>query len=230
METIVAPASAIGGGSIAIIRVGGEESISLVNRIFDGRDLEALPGYTGAYGQLKEKDGSIIDDIIAFVFRSPHSYSGENMVEISCHGSLIAVEKIIKRLLSEGARLAEPGEFTKRAFLNEKMDLTQAEAVADIISAESELAFNNANLQLEGVLKSHIETLIDQLKRIAGHLELDLDFSEEDISFVEAEHLLSQIDEISSKLQFLNNSFNAAKVMKEGIRLAIVGKPNTGKM
>lgn len=228
-DTIVAPASAVGGGSLAVIRVAGENSISIVNKVFAGKNLGKLPGYTGSFGRITEDDGSVIDEVIVFIFRSPHSYSGEDMVEISCHGTVIAVEKIIDRLLSVGARVAEPGEFTKRAFLNEKMDLTQAEAIADLISAESELAYNNANRQLEGVLKSHIEELIGQLKQVAGNLELELDFSEEDISFVNPMQVISQIDEILRKLAYLDNSFNAAKVLKEGIKLAIVGKPNTGK-
>lgn len=228
-DVIAAPASAVGGGSIATIRVSGQGSISLVNNLFKGKDLKKLSGYSGAYGAIEDADGVEIDQVVIFVFRSPHSYTGEDGVEISCHGNIFAVEKILSILISAGARIAEPGEFTQRAFLNDRLDMTQAEAVADLIAAETGMAYDNAYRQLQGVLKKKIEKLIEMLKDISALLELELDFSEEDISFVKKHEIVVKLEKTIAHLQKLEESFKSAKVMKEGIKLAIVGKPNTGK-
>ncbi len=227
-DTIVAPATA-NGGSLAVIRLSGENAVTVVDAVFRGKRLSGLDGYTAAFGKITDEKEEPIDDVVALVFRAPHSYTGEDSVEISCHGSVVAVEAIISRLLSAGARMAEPGEFTRRAFLNGKMDLIQAESVADVVGAVSEMTYRNASLQLHGVLSRKIESLVDALKKIAGHLELELDFTEEDISFVKRDEIIADISGAEKLLNSLRRSFKYARILKEGVRLAIIGKPNVGK-
>jgi tRNA modification GTPase len=227
-NTIVAPATAA-GGSIAVVRLSGEDAVDIAASVFRGKDLRELKGYSAAYGKIIDAEGSVIDEAVAVVYRKPHSYTGENSVEISCHGTPVAVEAVMERLLEAGARMAEPGEFTRRAFLNGKLDLIQAESVAEVVAADSRAAYSNASKQLRGVLSRKIENLVAGLKAIAGHLELELDFTEEDISFVNRERITADITSVENELRELRRNFRYARILKEGVKLAIVGKPNVGK-
>ena len=244
MFTICAPATAP-GGAMAVIRVSGPEAISITSRIFS-KDLTQAKGYTLHYGNIltPENDATasspseknctsadrIIDDVIVSVFRSPHSYTGEDSTEISCHGSRFIVQKIIEALIHAGARMATPGEFTKRAFLAGKMDLSQAEAVADLIASSNEATHRMAMSQMRGGFSRELDTLREQLLHITSLLELELDFSDhDDIEFADRTELTQLIDSLYRHIQQLTDSFRTGNALKTGIPVAIIGAPNVGK-
>ena len=244
MSTICAPATAP-GGAMAVIRVSGPEAISITSRIFS-KDLTQAKGYTLHYGNVlspenKTTDNAqcsnnmaspdrIIDDVIVSVFRSPHSYTGEDSTEISCHGSRFIVQKIIEALIQAGARMATPGEFTKRAFLAGKMDLSQAEAVADLIASSNEATHRMAMSQMRGGFSRELDTLREQLLHITSLLELELDFSDhDDIEFADRTELTQLIDSLYRHIQQLTESFRTGNALKTGIPVAIIGAPNVGK-
>lgn len=244
MSTICAPATAP-GGAMAVIRVSGPEAISITSRIFS-KDLTQAKGYTLHYGNIltPENDATassssekncasadrIIDDVIVSVFRSPHSYTGEDSAEISCHGSRFVVQKIIEVLIQAGARMATPGEFTKRAFLAGKMDLSQAEAVADLIASSNEATHRMAMSQMRGGFSRELDTLREQLLHITSLLELELDFSDhDDIEFADRTELTQLIDSLYKHIQQLTDSFRTGNALKTGIPVAIIGAPNVGK-
>ena len=244
MSTICAPATAP-GGAMAVIRVSGPEAISITSRIFS-KDLTQAKGYTLHYGNIltPENDATasspsekncasadrIIDDVIVSVFRSPHSYTGEDSTEISCHGSRFIVQKIIEVLIQAGARMATPGEFTKRAFLAGKMDLSQAEAVADLIASSNEATHRMAMSQMRGGFSRELDTLREQLLHITSLLELELDFSDhDDIEFADRTELTQLIDSLYRHIQQLTESFRTGNALKTGIPVAIIGAPNVGK-
>lgn len=229
-DTIVALATAPGIGAISIIRVSGEDAIITVDKIFNGKIplVEALT-HTIHYGKILSSSNEIIDDVLVSVFKAPHSYTGENSIEISSHGSSLIVKKIIERLLEVGARLAEPGEFTKRAFLNGRIDLAQAEAVVDIINSRTEASLRGARNQLDGILSQKVNFLRNSLINTSSLIELELDFAEEDIEFVSLNQVLIQIDEIKREIENLISTYNFGKIIKDGINVALVGKPNVGK-
>ena len=244
MSTICAPATAP-GGAMAVIRVSGPEAISITSRIFS-KDLTQAKGYTLHYGNIlspenKTTDNAecsnnmaspdrIIDDVIVSVFRSPHSYTGEDSTEISCHGSRFIVQKIIEALIQAGARMATPGEFTKRAFLAGKMDLSQAEAVADLIASSNEATHRMAMSQMRGGFSRELDTLREQLLHITSLLELELDFSDhDDIEFADRTELTQLIDSLYRHIQQLTESFRTGNALKTGIPVAIIGAPNVGK-
>ena len=230
---------------MAVIRVSGPEAISITSRIFS-KDLTQAKGYTLHYGNIltPENDATasssseknctsadrIIDDVIVSVFRSPHSYTGEDSTEISCHGSRFIVQKIIEALIHAGARMATPGEFTKRAFLAGKMDLSQAEAVADLITSGNEATHRMALSQMRGGFSKELETLRDQLLHLTSLLELELDFSDhEDIEFADRQQLRELTDTLYRHIQILTDSFRTGNALKNGIPVAIIGAPNVGK-
>ncbi len=244
MSTICAPATAP-GGAMAVIRVSGPEAISITSRIFS-KDLTQAKGYTLHYGNIlspenKTTDNAqcsnnmaspdrIIDDVIVSIFRSPHSYTGEDSTEISCHGSRFIVQKIIEVLIQAGARMATPGEFTKRAFLAGKMDLSQAEAVADLIASSNEATHRMAMSQMRGGFSRELDTLREQLLHITSLLELELDFSDhDDIEFADRTELTQHIDSLYRHIQQLTESFRTGNALKTGIPVAIIGAPNVGK-
>ena len=244
MSTICAPATAP-GGAMAVIRVSGPEAISITSRIFS-KDLTQAKGYTLHYGNIltPESDATasspsekncasadrIIDDVIVSVFRSPHSYTGEDSTEISCHGSRFIVQKIIEALIHAGARMATPGEFTQRAFLAGKMDLSQAEAVADLIASSNEATHRMAMSQMRGGFSRELDTLREQLLHITSLLELELDFSDhDDIEFADRTELTQLIDSLYRHIQQLTDSFRTGNALKTGIPVAIIGAPNVGK-
>ncbi|MFM2224025.1 MAG: tRNA uridine-5-carboxymethylaminomethyl(34) synthesis GTPase MnmE [Bacteroidota bacterium] len=237
-DTIAAIATAPGVGGIAVIRVSGNDAITNVSKIFKGKNLLGQKGYTAHFGKifipspLERVQGEaekIIDEVVATLFKNPHSYTGEDVVEISCHGSVFIQQQILEALLKSGCRLAKPGEFTQRAFLNGKMDLSQAEAVADLIASQNESAHKVALQQLRGGYSSELKNLRERLIWFASLIELELDFSQEDVEFADRKQLFDLVDELQNKLSPLIQSFQLGNAMKNGIATAIVGNPNAGK-
>ena len=227
-DTIIALATPHGIGALAVIRLSGEQSISIVNSVFKGKDLEAQPTHTIHYGHIADGD-RMIDEVLASVFKGVRSFTKENSVELSCHGSPVIVKEIIKLLLTKGARLAAPGEFTKRAFLNGRFDLAQAEAVADLITAETENGRQAALNQMRGGFSQEIRVLREELIHFASMIELELDFGEEDVEFAKRDDLKNLINRLLKLLDSLIHSFDKGNVIKNGIPTVIAGKPNAGK-
>src|SRR6478609_559120 len=227
-DTIVALATAQGISAIAVIRLSGHDAIDIVAKSFKGKNLLEQPTHTIHFGTLRDGD-KVIDEVLVSVFREPNSFTKENGIEISCHGSSVIVKEIIKVLLKHGARLAEPGEFTKRAFLNGRFDLAQAEAVADLINAETDNARQAALNQMRGGFSKEINTLREELIHFASLIELELDFGEEDVEFAKRDDLRKLILKIQSYLSSLIQSFDQGNVIKNGVPTVIAGKPNAGK-
>ena len=226
--TIVAPATAA-GGAIAVVRFSGSDAPALCDRLFRGAaPLSQAQGYTVHYGRIMDGERTI-DDVLATVFRAPHSYTGEDSVEISCHGSAYIVSEILRLAQAAGARMAEPGEFTIRAYLAGKLDLSQAEAVADLIASSSRAAHALATGQMRGGYSAALEGLRQKLLDLASLLELELDFSEEDVEFADREELRRTMESIRRETDTLRNSFSLGNALKEGVAVAIAGAPNAGK-
>jgi tRNA modification GTPase len=227
-DTIIALASAAGTAAIAVVRLSGENCIELVNRFFRGKDLTNAASHTLHFGTLR--DGKrIIDEVLVSVFRTPNSFTKENSIEISTHGSNFIVKEVIQLFLNNGARYAKAGEFTQRAFLNGRFDLAQAEAVADLISAESEAAHSIALKQMRGGFSEEIKVLRSKLVDFASLLELELDFGEEDVEFANRKQLQELVLKIRETLIKLIDSFDMGNAIKNGIPIVIAGKPNAGK-
>ena len=229
-DTIVAVATGR-GGAIAVIRISGGDAIAVVDRIFtarSGRPLSEAAGYTVHFGEIHD-GAEIIDEVITTVFRTPHSYTGEDSVEISCHASPYIESRIMQLLVGAGARAAGPGEFTVRAFLAGKLDLTEAEAVADLIASTDRAQHSMALSQMRGGISSALASLRDELVALASLLELELDFSEEDVEFASRERLDILTGKIAAELDRLAESFSLGNAIREGIPVAIVGRPNAGK-
>lgn len=227
-DTIVALATAQGISAIAVIRLSGHNAIAITQQVFRGKNLLKAPSHTVHFGTLQD-EGKFLDEVLITVFKEPHSFTQENAVEISCHGSPVIVREIIKALLRHGARLAEPGEFTKRAFLNGRFDLAQAEAVADLINAETDNARQAALNQMRGGFSKEINHLREELIHFASLIELELDFGEEDVEFARRDDLRKLILKIQSYLSSLILSFDQGNVIKNGVPTVIAGKPNAGK-
>jgi tRNA modification GTPase len=229
-DTIIALATPPGVGAISVIRLSGTHSIQAADSVFAGkvRLIEAHT-HTIHYGNIID-DGEVVDDVLVSVFKAPNSYTGEDCIEISSHGSPFISQRLIAIILdSSDVRLAEPGEFTKRAFLNGKMDLTQAEAVADLINSRTSISLRGFRNQLNGQLSSKVSFLRKGLIDISSFIELELDFAEEDIEFVQRTHLVEKIDKILSEIENLLGSYSFGKIIRDGINIAIVGEPNVGK-
>ena len=231
-ETIFAPATPPGTSAIAVVRVSGPETISICKKIFvpaqKSTDLAKAPGYTAYYGTLRWKD-SVLDEVVLTLFRSPQSYTGEDIAEISCHGSPYIVRRLCEALADCGLRMARPGEFTLRAFMNGKMDLSQAEAVGDVIASQSRVAHGLAINQMRGGFSAVIAGLRAQLVGFASLIALELDFSEEDVEFANRDQLRDLLTEMDKRISELLRSFSLGNVIKTGIPVAIIGKPNVGK-
>jgi tRNA modification GTPase len=232
-DTIIAPATAAGVGAIAVIRVSGEKAFEIVTAVFiskgkNKKQLQELPSHTIHFGWIKDGE-QMIDEVLVSVFKNPNSYTGEDVVEISCHGSIFIQQQIIQLLNRKGARNAEPGEFTLRAFLNGKLDLSQAEAVADLIASDSPASHDLALKQMRGGYSSEMKQLRDQLINFASLIELELDFSEEDVEFANRTELADLISRLIAHISNLISSFEVGNVIKEGIPVVIAGKPNVGK-
>ena len=227
-DTIVALATVQGVSALAIIRLSGKEAIKITQLAFSGKNLSRQSTHTIHFGTIKDGDKTI-DEVLISVFKEPNSFTQENAVEISCHGSPVIIKEIIKVLLKKGARLAQPGEFTKRAFLNGRFDLAQAEAVADLIHAETDNARQAAFNQMRGGFSQEIKRLREELIHFASLVELELDFGEEDVEFAKRDDLRKLILKIQSYLKVLIESFDQGNVIKNGIPTVIAGKPNAGK-
>lgn len=231
-DTICAPATVPGTGAISVVRVSGPEALAAVSGIVEcapGREILSAPGYSARFGRIYMEDGSLLDEVVVTVFRAPHSYTGEDSAEISCHASKFIVDNIMLLLVEAGLRVAAPGEFTRRAYLNGKMDLAQAEAVADLISAESAAAHRVALSQLKGGFSSELKKMRGELLNIVSLMELELDFSEEEVEFADRTELSSLVDSVIAHVGRLVSSFRLGNALKNGIPVAIVGATNTGK-
>ena len=230
-HTICALATA-SGGAIGVIRISGPEAIALVDKAFvavSGRSLQAVKGQSVSYGNIIAEDRSVIDEVLVTVFRSPHSYTGEDVVEVSCHGSEYILKEVLRRLIDLGCRQARPGEFTQRAFLNGKMDLSQAEAVADLIASTNKATHQLALSQLRGHYSHELADLRNQLLQMTSLVELELDFSDQDVTFADRDELSTLSRSIYKKIAGLTQSFETGRALKSGVSVAIVGKPNVGK-
>ncbi len=225
-ETIAAIATAPGTGAIAVIRVSGPEALRVVQQCVAGKVLQPR---MATLVRVRDARGRVIDECVATYFAGPASFTGEDTVELSCHGGMLVTRRVLERLLACGARPAEPGEFSRRAFENGKLDLTQAEAVMDIISAGSDLALRAAQNQLQGAIGTQVAAAADILINVAAHVEAYIDFPEEDIAPDTTETLLSQLDEVEALLRRLLSTADEGRLLREGIRTAIVGAPNVGK-
>ena len=231
-DTIVAPATAP-GGALAVVRLSGGTAIGVADRLFHGRrPLAETPGGRICHGVIRDftaPGAPLVDEVVAALFRAPSSYTGDDTVEFSCHGSSYVVAEVLRLALAAGARMAEPGEFTRRAYLNGKLDLSQAEAVADLIAASSRAAHTLATKQLRGGYSTALDRLREELVQLAALLELELDFSEEEVAFADRDTLRTTIDRIDAEAERLCRSFALGNALKEGVAVVIVGAPNVGK-
>lgn len=230
-DIICAPATVPGTGAISVIRVSGKGSLELADKVISLRkgSIAQSKGYTLHFGSIFASDGSLLDEVIVSVFRAPNSYTGEDGVEISCHSSKYIVSETIGLLCEKGCRMAGPGEFTQRAYLNGKMDLAQAEAVADVIAADSKAALRVAQSQLRGEYSAAFKELRDALVRLSALVELELDFSEEEVEFASREMMIGLAESAIAKMSRLRDSYRVGNALKNGVPVAIVGAPNVGK-
>jgi len=227
-DTIAAIATPYGESAIGIVRLSGSESLQILKKVFKTKSSQIRPRYAH-YGFVVDKNGEPIDEAVVIYYKAPHSYTGEDMVELNLHGNPLILKRVLNRLLEEGARLAEPGEFTKRAFLNGKLDLTQAEAVAELISAKTELARKLALNQLQGALSKEIKPLRGELLMLHALVESSIEFEEEDIPTITPEELKERLKKILQRVERLLKTAQTGKAIREGLKLAIVGLPNVGK-
>ena len=229
-DTIAAIATPSGVGAISIIRISGINSFMAADAIFEGKTkISEAHSHTVHYGKIVDSQKIVVDDVLLTNFRAPNSYTGEDIVEISCHGNPLIGQKILEILLDYGIRIAEPGEFTKRAFLNNRIDLAQAEAVMDVVASRSEASLRGARNQLDGLLSANVSNLRDPLLEILSFIELELDFAEEELEFMKRDELIYRIDRIIEKIDGLLNTYTFGRVIRDGVNVAIVGKPNVGK-
>lgn len=228
-DTIVALATPTGAGAIGVVRLSGSEALNIVNAHFRAKDLLAVDSHTIHLGYIRDEHHKIIDQALVSVFKAPHSYTKENVVEVSCHGSRYIQQQLIELFIRQGARLAREGEFTLRAFLNGQLDLSQAEAVADLIAAESEAAHQLALRQMRGGFSDQIQQLRQELLHFASMIELELDFGEEDVEFANRDDLKGLIEKITSLIKRLLDSFQLGNVIKHGVQTVLAGRPNAGK-
>ena len=228
-DTIVALATPPGVGAIGVIRLSGPQALTIVQKVFSGKDLTRQSSHTLHFGTIKNGEGKILDEVLVSIFKAPHSYTGENIAEVSCHGSPFILNQILELFTQIGARLAQPGEFTMRAFLNGKMDLSQAEAVADLIASTSESSHTVAMRQMRGGFSHQIQKLRQELLDFASLIELELDFGEEDVEFANRDELKNTVKKIQSFIHSLIQSFKLGNVLKTGVPTVIAGRPNAGK-
>ncbi|NEU04387.1 tRNA uridine-5-carboxymethylaminomethyl(34) synthesis GTPase MnmE [Clostridium senegalense] len=231
-DTIAAVATSIGEGGVSIIRVSGDKALNIVSKIFKGknnRKLNDIKTYTMRYGYIINSNDEHIDEVIVSYMKGPRSFTAEDVVEINCHGGVVATNRVMSEVLKVGARLAEPGEFTKRAFLNGRIDLSQAEAIIDIINAKTELSMKSALMQSEGGISKEINALRNELLQSIAHIEATVDYPEDDLEEVTAEGAAKTLKKMLIKIDELLDSADEGKILREGLNTVIVGKPNVGK-
>ncbi|WP_454052263.1 tRNA uridine-5-carboxymethylaminomethyl(34) synthesis GTPase MnmE [Clostridium sp. Marseille-Q7071] len=231
-DTIAAVATTVGEGGVSIIRVSGDKSLKIVSSIFEGknkRELDDIKSYTMRYGHIVDKDKNHIDEVIVSYMKGPRSFTAEDVVEINCHGGVIATNRVMQEVLKAGARMAEPGEFSKRAFLNGRIDLSQAEAIVDIINAKTELSMKSALMQSEGGISKEIEVLRNDLLSTIAHIEATVDYPEDDLEEVTADMAVLKLNEVLLTINNLLDTADEGKILREGLNTVIVGKPNVGK-
>ena len=233
MDTIAAVSTAPGIGGIGIVRISGENAFKVLNKVFKAKNpqsIENITGYTIKYGKIiNPENGKIVDEVLVSYFKAPNSYTAENVCEINSHGGMIVVKKILELVLENGARLAEAGEFTKRAFLNGRIDLTQVEAVVDIINAKTEKESRASAQQLEGSLSKEIKNIKNKVLEVLTDIEASIDYPEYDIEEISNNKTLNMLENVEQSLKKLRDSFENGKIFKDGITAAIIGKPNSGK-
>ena len=229
LDTIVAPITSSTGSSVAMIRISGKKAISIADRLFPAKELKTYPGGRFFYGILVNNREELIDEVILMLYKAPHSFSGEDTVEISLHANPIIVEKAIQAFLDAGCRLAGPGEFSKRAYLNGKLDLLQAEAIANLIKAKSDAAVNNALYQVSGRFSSEIKDIKEKIIEVISLLEIDIDFSDQDLEIISPGKVVEKINYILDKINRLVRSYKKGRTLTEGMKVLITGKPNVGK-
>ena len=230
-DTICALSTAA-GGAIAVIRVSGKDAITITDKLFSsakGKSLADRESHKAVFGHFNNSSGECIDDVVVVTFKAPHSYTGEDTTEISCHGSRFIIGQILKALVEQGCRQAGPGEYTQRAFLNGKLDLSQAEAVADLISSTNRATHKMAMSQLRGHFSNQLSDLRDKLLHLTSLMELELDFSDHDVEFADRAQLLSLVEKAEEQIRTLSSTFATGKALREGVAVAIVGKTNVGK-
>ena len=230
-DTIAAISTPIGEGAIAIVRLSGDDALRIANHIFKGKDLMQVPSHTIHYGHIVDpKTNDLIEEVMVSVFKAPKTFTREDVVEINCHGGLVSVNRVLQLALREGARLAEPGEFTKRAFLNGRIDLSQAEAVMDLIRAKTDRAMSIALKQMDGRLSNLIRKLRQQLIEIVAHVEVNIDYPEyDDVEEMTHDMLIDRTHFVKKEVQKLLQTAKQGKILREGIKTAIIGRPNVGK-
>ncbi|MBQ3410710.1 MAG: tRNA uridine-5-carboxymethylaminomethyl(34) synthesis GTPase MnmE [Bacillus sp. (in: Bacteria)] len=230
-DTIAAISTALGEGAIAIVRVSGDDAVEKVDRIFKGKDLTEVPSHTIHYGHIVDLDtNQVIEEVMVSIMRAPRTFTRENIVEINCHGGLVSVNKVLQLILAQGVRLAEPGEFTKRAFLNGRIDLSQAEAVMDLIRAKTDRAMNVAINQMEGRLSKLIGLLRQEILETLAHVEVNIDYPEyDDVEEMTHNILIEKATHVRSEIEKILETSKQGKILREGIATAIIGRPNVGK-
>ncbi|MDM8365354.1 tRNA uridine-5-carboxymethylaminomethyl(34) synthesis GTPase MnmE [Bacillus thuringiensis] len=230
-DTIAAISTALGEGAIAIVRVSGDDAVEKVDRIFKGKDLTEVPSHTIHYGHIIDLDtNQVIEEVMVSIMRAPRTFTRENIVEINCHGGLVSVNKVLQLILAQGVRLAEPGEFTKRAFLNGRIDLSQAEAVMDLIRAKTDRAMNVAINQMEGRLSKLIGRLRQEILETLAHVEVNIDYPEyDDVEEMTHNILIEKATHVRSEIEKILETSKQGKILREGIATAIIGRPNVGK-
>lgn len=231
-DTITAVGTAPGESGIGIVRISGNMAIEILDSVFKGKkvkEVKDIPNRTMTYGHIVDNENKVIDEVLAVIMKGPYSYTAEDVVEIHCHGGSLSIRKITEEILKKGARLAQPGEFTKRAFLNGRIDLTQAEAVIDIITSKTDGGLDNALNQLEGLLSVQIKEIMEILITVITHIEASIDFPEDDIEEITTENVKNNIVVAKEMIEELLNTYEEGKIKREGLSTAIVGKPNVGK-
>lgn len=228
-RTIAAVATPQGTGGISVIRISGSDAVGIAQKVFSGKNLKDAPSHTIHYGFIKNDQGEKIDEVLVSVMRAPKTFTREDTVEISCHGGTVTTQAVLRTVIEAGAYMAEPGEFTKRAFLNGRIDLSQAEAVIDIINAKNELSQRNAMSQLGGTLSKEIKSVRDELVHLCARMQVIIDYPDEDLEDVTEDDIKNLCRSCADKISYLIETSNNGRMMRDGIRTAIVGKPNVGK-
>ncbi|MDD4504228.1 MAG: tRNA uridine-5-carboxymethylaminomethyl(34) synthesis GTPase MnmE [Clostridiaceae bacterium] len=231
-KTIAAIATAPGEAGIGIVRISGEKSIGILKKVFKPKktiNIEDIPSRMAVYGHAVDRNGKVLDEILAIVMRKPYSYTTEDIVELHCHGGIVPVRRIMEEVLRNGADIAEPGEFTKRAFLNGRIDLAQAEAVIDVITSKTETGLNAALNQLEGELSKEISAIMDKLLSMIAHIEASIDFPEHDVEEITIKNIKNMLLDVKASTAALVDSFDEGKIVRDGLSTAIIGRPNVGK-